>query len=396
MDSIPQQHNTTMNTSTTDVETKQESMEHTEDGTVAELAVVPTTPDSVCEVFESVSGNLHSALVIMLIIRPQNELASMILSHRPIRALSRALCVSERWQQVISGTVQLRKTLFLTPKHTVKKEYLELIRNALPDGRGKDVILHEPSPRSFLIVDLHPVLAVEHCWTTHLATYQDYSTLEKALPSAFLTQPPIARFVICHRKMRYDVDRESGVTFGDVVKEFEKLHAIHDRRTSGCGTGKPFPQRLKPHPKDWDDKAIELVSVLPPVEDGDGEEEFAKYKIFTSQKYDALICGIENWEGRMVANSLNIVQAVQVVDEQEIRYPHLRRRELAWRRRKQRGLYPGRAQDFGRCVDSFRATFEYSSYAQICIRLSVVNNANFITVSDDIRILAYRKARGNQ
>jgi hypothetical protein len=250
MDSIPQQHNTTMNTSTTHVETKQESMEHTEDGTVAELAVVPTTPDSVREVFETVSGNLHSALVIMLIIRPQNELASMILSHLPIRDLSRALCVSKRWQQVISGTAQLRETPFLTPKHTVKKEYLELIRNALPDGRGKDVILHGPSPRSFLIVDLHPALAVEHCWTTHLAIYQEYSTLKKAPPSTFLTQPPIARFVICHRKMRYDVDRESGVTFGDVVKEFEKLHAIHDRRTSGRGTGKLFPQRLKPHPKD--------------------------------------------------------------------------------------------------------------------------------------------------
>jgi hypothetical protein len=35
------------------------------------------------------------------------------------------------------------------------------------------------------------------------------------------------------------------------------------------------------------------------------------------------------------------------------------------------------------------------AYAQVCVRLSVVSNTNFLSVSDDIRILAYQKARGN-
>jgi hypothetical protein len=243
--------------------------------------------------------------------RPQNELVSMVLSHLPIQDLTRDLSVSKRWQQVILGTDELRQTLFLAPKHTSKKEYLELIRFASPDGRGNNVIVNEPSRRNYLIVDLHPALQVANWANTHISTDEEYGKLKKAPPSAFLTQPPIAHFVICHRKMRYNVERESGVTFGDVLQEFEKLHAIHDRRTFDRGTGKPFPQRLKPYPKDWDDKAVELVSVLPPIEDGDGEAEFAKYRLFTSQKYDALACGIEKWEGRMVANSLDRVQAAR-------------------------------------------------------------------------------------
>jgi hypothetical protein len=299
-----------MDTNTTNDQTKQQSMEHIGDSALAQVTAPPTTPDSVTKVFEIVSGKRYSTPMTVLTC-PQNELVSMVLSHLPIEDLTHALSVSKRWQQVILDTVELRQTLFLTPRHTVKKEYLELIRFASPDGRGKYAIVNEPSRHNYLIVDLHPALQVANWANNRISTDQEYGKLKKAPPSAFLTQPPIAHFVICHRKMRYDVQRESGVTFGDVVQEFEKLHAIHDRRTFDRGTGKPFPQRLKPYPEDWDDKAVELVSVLPPIEDGDGEAEFAKYRLFTSEKYDALACGIEKWEGRMVANSLDRVQAVR-------------------------------------------------------------------------------------
>jgi hypothetical protein len=125
-----------MDTNTTHDQIKQENMEHTGDSALAQVTVPPTAPDPVTEVFEIVSGNRYFTPVTVLTC-PQNELVSMVLSHLPIKDLTRALSVSKRWQQVILGTVELRQTLFLAPKHTVKKEYLELIRFASPDGRGK-------------------------------------------------------------------------------------------------------------------------------------------------------------------------------------------------------------------------------------------------------------------
>jgi hypothetical protein len=88
-------------------------------------------------------------------------------------------------------------------------------------------------------------------------------------------------------------------------------------------------------------------------------------------------------------DSVRTVREIRVVDEQGTRYPQLRPRGLAWDCRKKRGLYQSRTQDFGRCVDSFRATFEYSFYAQIRVRFSVVSNVNSISVLDNIRTLAH-------
>lgn len=190
-----------MDTNTTHDQTKQESVEHTGDSALAQVTIPPTTSDSVTEVFEIVSGNRYSTPMTVLTC-PQNELASMVLlSHLPIKDLTRALSVSERWQQVILGTVELRQTLFLTPKHSVK-EYLEYEQETDPEGRALDTITRETSEssRSCLIVETHPVLNVALSQKTHLSTHQAYARLKTAPPSAFFTQPSIARFVVCHRK----------------------------------------------------------------------------------------------------------------------------------------------------------------------------------------------------
>jgi hypothetical protein len=303
-----------MDTNTTHDQTKQQSMEHTRDSTLAQVTVLYTTPDSVTEVFEIVSGNRYSTPMTVLTCS-QNELASMILSHLTIKDLTRALSVSKRWQQVILGTVELRQTLFLTPKHSVK-EYLDYEQETDPEGRAVDTITRESSEssRSCLIVETHPVLKVAQSQTTHLSTHQPYAKLKTAPPSTFLTQPPIARFVICHRKIRYDVEREAGVTFGDVVSEFEKLHAMHDRKIFDRGDVNQFLARFGKFPGDfkvnWDDDNIEHGSELRQTDDGSDDDEFAKFRLLTSQKYDTLISGVENWY-RFVANSLECVQAAR-------------------------------------------------------------------------------------
>jgi hypothetical protein len=99
-----------MDTNTKHDQTKQGSMEHTRDSALAQVTVPPTTPGSATEVFEIVSGNRYSTPMAVLTC-PQNELASMVLSHLPIKDPTRALYVSKRWQQVILDTVELRQTL---------------------------------------------------------------------------------------------------------------------------------------------------------------------------------------------------------------------------------------------------------------------------------------------
>jgi hypothetical protein len=303
------------NINTTPDEAEQKSIEHTEDGAgaLAELAVAPPTPDSVNEVFETVSRNCYSAPMTVLIC-PQNELASMILSHLPIRDLSRALGVSKRWQQLILGTVELRQNLFLTPKHSAK-EYLDYTEGTAK-GRGRDIITREynKAHRSCLIIETHPAMKVQQGRYPNLSLDQPYATLKKAPPSAFLTQPPLTEVDICHRKKRYTVERESGVTFGDVVAKFEELHAMHDRTIFDRGEGAQFLSRFGRFPRDfkvdWDDDNIEQGSGLRQIVDDGGDEEFAKFRLLTSQKYDTLISAVESWYD-FVSNSLNSVQAAR-------------------------------------------------------------------------------------
>jgi hypothetical protein len=233
-----------------------------------------------------------------------------------MKDLSRAISVSKRWQQIILGTVGLSQTIFLTPEHCVK-EYLDY-EEGTAEGCGRDIIIREPfeSHRSCLIIETHPAMKVSQSRYPNLSTHQPYATLKTAPPSAFLTQPPLTEVDICHRKIRYTVENESGVTFDDVVGKFEELHAMHDRTIFDRGDGAQFRSRFGRFPRDfkvdWDDDNIEQVSELRQIVDDGGDEEFAKFRLLTSQKYDTLISAVESWYD-FVANSLNCVQAARKI-----------------------------------------------------------------------------------
>lgn len=153
----------------------------------------------------------------------------MILSHLSTRDLTRALTVSKHWRDVMLDpkSKELRRILFLEPSEATeyleyrtafRRKYYMSICNSFP------VIVHEPSKKSKLVVEVHPIL-LPYCDrdnTTRVSVwsmYRDY--IRSVPPPTYLFQPPLDEVFL------YDIPRgapsiiraEGGVTFGALLEE---------------------------------------------------------------------------------------------------------------------------------------------------------------------------------
>jgi hypothetical protein len=152
----------------------------------------------------------------------------MVLSHLPIRDLTRSLSVSKQWNSTILGSRDLRRNLFLEPAPV--KEYLEhkkwykIKKGHYTEKRERQpVIIYEPSEHSQIIAEPHPVIA-SACNLESRAdqdirglSLEDFKTVS---PSTLLFQPPPKRISVCYGPEI--VSRSPVMTFGAIVEGFEK------------------------------------------------------------------------------------------------------------------------------------------------------------------------------
>ncbi|TLD08167.1 hypothetical protein E2P81_ATG10478 [Venturia nashicola] len=140
------------------------------------------------------------------------ELHERILTHLPIKDLTRALTVFQQWRKVVIGSIKLRRTLFLEPCQA--KDYLSPGENKYaPVERRKPNIVHErvvglPSPR-------------------YLSTTAE--KLKAVSPSTLLFQPPVEQIRIHSGLFHKVTNCTGGVTFGTLIEEVELLVRCHNQ-----------------------------------------------------------------------------------------------------------------------------------------------------------------------
>lgn len=173
---------------------------------------------SMCNVFGTVSICIRQRFTS--ITNPQQtELHEMILSYASTKDLTRLLAVSKHWRMSILSSTVLRRKLFLAPESKTEYHSIEL-----------PVILGEESATSRSIHEPHPILLPYTNPTTN--TYVEVNEIPKRSfsivhPATFLFQPPLNNIrVYCPGYgIAKLLTRTGGVTFGDVVKELDKLCA---------------------------------------------------------------------------------------------------------------------------------------------------------------------------
>lgn len=163
----------------------------------------------------------------------------MVLSHLPIRDLTRSLSVSKQWNSTILGSMELRRTLFLEPAPV--KEHLEyqlwytIEPRRRPDRRSMalPVIVYEPSEHSKVVVEPHPVIA--SACNLESRSYQEVrelslERLKTVSPSTLLFQPPPKRVSVHYGLARLPGPAE--VTSGAIVEGYEKARELAEKMVS--------------------------------------------------------------------------------------------------------------------------------------------------------------------
>lgn len=143
------------------------------------------------------------------------------------------LTVSKHWHEVVHGSIELRRKLFLTPVQ--KREYLELLfdPNVLRFGgimRLEKVITRTRPACGELIIKAHPLLlrlshAEDSCkdgWVK--IKLQSLDVLKTVPAPTFLSQPPIKEDadVTCGPHAE-QLRCSTGITFGAVVEACQKV-----------------------------------------------------------------------------------------------------------------------------------------------------------------------------
>lgn len=144
--------------------------------------------------------------------------------------------VSKYCQQVILGSVELRRSLFLEPSPAT--EFVELDDEQELELTAPSLhITHEPGHSSRVIVKAHPALsALKHRafilrmyarqgWlcpprSTHSTSY---ATLQKVPPSTLLFQPPPPRVKAWYRGYSFVLEPQRGLTFGALAEGLQDL-----------------------------------------------------------------------------------------------------------------------------------------------------------------------------
>lgn len=144
--------------------------------------------------------------------------------------LTRARRVSRFWKEVIDGSVQLRRMLFLVPE---KPQFRFCwIKNERPPPRlshWRPVILLMPyPPRGKVVVKAHPILRVDSVPSALFRAMVDSRMLTRVPSHTFICQPPLQHVFmrICgnltHNRVHKCVCRE-GLTFGAILEGLEAL-----------------------------------------------------------------------------------------------------------------------------------------------------------------------------
>jgi len=147
-----------------------------------------------------------------------------------IESLVRALTVSKYCRQVILGSVELRRILFLDPSPAT--EFLEW-----DDTQTLSVpkITSSPSQNSRMIVKAHPSLRLQRdmCITLYLHCYgsrsssSNYSlsliTMQTIPPSTLLFQPSPAKVKISYSGHSFTLQQKGGLTFGAMAEGWREL-----------------------------------------------------------------------------------------------------------------------------------------------------------------------------
>lgn len=226
-------------------------LQHVTDGTHAANTQLPDetteSSDPVDAVFSLVSCKSESKYVELCITltTPQPKLLVMVLSHLPIKDLSRAIRVSKQWRTATLDSADLRRILFLAPRPA--EEYLEWKEGT--DQRcyyalrqWQPVILHEPSPSSKLLVEPHPFLADacdpghKTCLKINLPGDLRLSTVPAA---AFLCQPPCETIYIGFGRQCAHGEtfrREGGMTFAALLEGMLELDESYEEPENGDDT----------------------------------------------------------------------------------------------------------------------------------------------------------------
>jgi hypothetical protein len=156
----------------------------------------------------------------------------MVLSHLPIRDLTRSLSVSKQWNSTILGSMDLRRTLFLEPapaqEHLEYRLRYEVNTSRYPEKcRKPPVIIYEPSEDSKIVIEPHPVIA--SACDLESRAHQDIRSLslkelKTVSPSTLLFQPPLKEISVCYGPV--SVPGSAGATFGAIVEGFGKARVL--------------------------------------------------------------------------------------------------------------------------------------------------------------------------
>lgn len=171
----------------------------------------------------------------------------MVLSHLPIRDLTRCLSVSKQWNTTILDSMELRRTLFLEPapvkEHLEHKLWYKVKPLRRPERcRTVPVIIYEPSERSKIVVEPHPVIASacdlesRICQDIRGVTLEQLKTVS---PSTLLFQPPLENVSVHYGLVK--IPGPPGITFGAIVDGFEKARVLAEKVVSWENWPMPEP-----------------------------------------------------------------------------------------------------------------------------------------------------------
>jgi hypothetical protein len=154
--------------------------------------------------------------------------------HLSIESLAPALKVSRYCRQVILGSLELRRVMFLEPAPIMK--HLEPQREYHEDHTLTSLdIVDEPSENSFLIVKPHPALVkIADMYDNNRTSTCGYPdgpshgiadrTMETMQPNVLLFQPRPSNVTIHYRGQQIAMDREKDFTFGAVTEKLRRAH----------------------------------------------------------------------------------------------------------------------------------------------------------------------------
>jgi len=176
----------------------------------------------------------------------------MVLSHLSTRDLTRSLSVSKQWHMTILSSMELRRILFLEPvpvkEHLEHKPWYKAKRTRYREKcRIQPVIINEPNERSKIIFEPRPVVAPACDLESKVRQGIRGLSLEelKAVsPSTLLFQPPLEDVSVHYGLVQ--IPDPQGVTFGAIVKGFEKARALAEKILSyeHCFMPEPYSELL--------------------------------------------------------------------------------------------------------------------------------------------------------